>query len=128
MKRDIELASLTVGHGQASGRAYVAQDKVVITAFGIASGLISVLVLCLYIDTEIVRELYHDPWILWLACPILGFGIGRLWILANRGAVDNDPVKFVLRDPTSYILAFGLAAVGLMAKVGAQAIRTSLFS
>jgi hypothetical protein len=77
-----------------------------------------VLVLSFYIDSHIVKELYRHPWVLWLACPIVGYGVGRIWILANRGAVDDDPVTFVLRDPVSYVLGGCLALVALLAKFG----------
>lgn len=118
LKRDIELASLEFERSDAPGRGYLAQDRIVIGGFGIASGLISILVLNLYLNSEIVAELYRAPWILWLACPILGYGLGRLWILANRGLIDDDPLKFVLRDPVSYVLGASLAVVGLAARFG----------
>jgi 4-hydroxybenzoate polyprenyltransferase len=118
LKRDIELASLKSKRSDAPGRGYLAQDRLVIAGFGIASGLISILVLNLYIDSKIVAELYREPWVLWLACPILGYGLGRLWILANRGLIDDDPVKFVLRDPVSYVLGLAIALVGLTVRFG----------
>jgi 4-hydroxybenzoate polyprenyltransferase len=118
LKRDIELASLKFKRDDAPGRGYLAQDRVVIAGFGVASGLISILVLNLYIDSDIVVTLYRAPWVLWLACPIIGYGLGRLWILANRGLIDDDPLTFVLRDPVSYILGLCLALVGLAARFG----------
>ncbi|HCL62697.1 MAG TPA: UbiA family prenyltransferase [Rhizobiales bacterium] len=118
MKRDIGLARLKKTREDPAGRGYVRQDRSVIGAFGISSGLISVLVLSFYIDSHVVKELYRHPWVLWLACPIVGYGVGRIWILANRGAVDDDPVTFVLRDPVSYVLGGCLALVALLAKFG----------
>jgi 4-hydroxybenzoate polyprenyltransferase len=118
MKRDIELATLKETAGNAGGRGYQIQDRGVIGALGVSSGLLSILVLSLYIDSPIVRELYRHPWVLWLACPIIGYGVGRIWILANRGVVDEDPVTFVLRDPVSYVLVGCLALVALVAKFG----------
>jgi hypothetical protein len=56
--------------------------------------------------------------VLWLACPIIGYGVGRIWILANRGVVDEDPVTFVLRDTVSYVLVGCLVLVALVAKFG----------
>lgn len=121
MKRDIELATLKKTREDSAGRGYVRHDRSVIGAFGISSGLISVLVLSLYIDSHVVKELYRHPWVLWLACPIIGYGVGRIWILANRGEVDEDPVAFVLRDPVSYVLGGCLAVVALIAKFGLPA-------
>jgi len=118
MKRDIELATLKETGANASGRGYQIKDRSVIGALGVSSGLLSILVLSLYIDSPIVRELYRHPWVLWLACPIIGYGVGRIWILANRGMVDEDPVTFVLRDPVSYVLVGCLVLVALVAKFG----------
>lgn len=118
MKRDIELATLKETGANGSGRGYQAEDRGVITALGVASGLLSILVLSLYIDSPVVKELYRHPWVLWLTCPVVGYGVGRIWILAHRGDVDEDPVAFVLRDPVSYVLVGALALVALAAKFG----------
>jgi 4-hydroxybenzoate polyprenyltransferase len=118
MKRDIELATLKETGEKSGGRGYRIEDRGVIGALGVSSGLLSILVLSLYIDSPIVKELYRRPWVLWLACPIIGYGVGRIWILANRGMVNEDPVTFVLRDPVSYVLVGCLALVALIAKFG----------
>jgi 4-hydroxybenzoate polyprenyltransferase len=118
MKRDIELATLEGAGANASGRGYRAEDRGVITALGVSSGLLSILVLSLYIDSPLVKEFYRHPWVLWLTCPIVGYGVGRIWILANRGLIDEDPVSFVLRDPVSYVLVGALALVALAARFG----------
>ncbi len=118
MKRDIELGTRTNGDDDIPGRGYRAQDRPVIAAFGIASGLVSVLVLSLYVDSDVVAELYRAPWILWLACPILAYGLGRMWLLANRGDVDDDPVVFALRDPVSYLIGAALFVVAVTANFG----------
>jgi 4-hydroxybenzoate polyprenyltransferase len=118
MKRDIELATLRTDRADGTGRGYLLRDRNVIGSAGVASGLISILVFSLYVNSDVVRQLYRDPWILWLACPILAYGVGRIWILANRDIVDADPVMFVLRDPVSYVLGGCLALVALAAKFG----------
>jgi 4-hydroxybenzoate polyprenyltransferase len=118
MKRDIELGVLSDGPGEAPGRGYQTQDRLIISAFGIASGLVSVLVFSLYIDSDIVAQLYRAPWVLWFACPLLAYGLGRMWLLANRGVVHGDPLLFVLRDPASYLIGGTLIVVVLTAKFG----------
>lgn len=95
------------------GRAYRAADLPVLRAVGPAAGVMSALVYCLYI-TGPVRELYDRPDVLWLGLPLFLYWIVRVWILALRGAVEEDPVVFVLRDPPSYaVLAAFLAVVFL---------------
>jgi 4-hydroxybenzoate polyprenyltransferase len=62
MKRDIELATLKETGANAGGRGYRIQDRSVIGALGVSSGLLSILVLSLYIDSPIVKQLYRHPW------------------------------------------------------------------
>jgi hypothetical protein len=77
-------------------------------------------VFSLYIESNVAAELYRSPRALWLACPILAYGILRIWMLANRDAVQSDPVLFVLRDPVSYVVGLSLTIVGLAARFGFQ--------
>ena len=37
--------------------------------------------------------------LLWLISLLLFYWITRLWFFARRGALDDDPVLFALRDP-----------------------------
>ena len=66
---------------------------------GGASGYLSVLVLALYINSEQVVALYRTPLLLWLICPLLLFWISRMWLLAHRGPIHDDPIVATVRDP-----------------------------
>jgi hypothetical protein len=70
-----------------------------------------VLVLALYINSEQVMALYRRPLALWLICPLLLFWIGRMWLLAHRGRVHDDPIVATVRDPASYAVGALVAAV-----------------
>lgn len=106
-KRFTELRRLQVAGGSsAAGRGYEVGDIRLLEMLGSASGYVSVLVLALYMNSDQMRSLYGESRILWLVCPIVLFWITRLWLLANRGQIDDDPVVFTLRDRTS--LALGL--------------------
>jgi hypothetical protein len=72
---------------------------------GVTSGFMSVLVLALYITSDVVTRLYPRPQVLWFACPILLFWIGRIWLLAHRGEVTDDPLLFAVRDWTTWVVA-----------------------
>ncbi len=85
------------------GRGYVATDLEPVRAFGIAAGMLSVLVMVLYVMSPEVRILYQRPSLLLLLCPLLLYWIARLWFKANRGEVPQDPVLFALTDRTSYL-------------------------
>ena len=94
-------------------RAYQVGDLDLVLILGSSSGYLSVLVLCLYINSDLVGQLYQTVEMLWLLCPILLYWIGRIWFLAKRGELLGDPVAFAVRDPISYLL--GLLAVAVLA-------------
>jgi 4-hydroxybenzoate polyprenyltransferase len=91
------------------GRGYWVGDMEQIASFGAASGYISVLVLALYVSSREIAELYSSPEAVWLACPLLLYWVSRIWLLARRGIVHDDPLVFALRDRVTYVVAaFGL--------------------
>ena len=96
----------------APGRGYVAGDYEQLGALGVTSGYLSVLVLALYITSREVTVLYAHPERLWLLCPVMMYWVGRVWLLAHRGEVNEDPLIFALKDGVSY--AVGLLAAGVL--------------
>ena len=111
-KRQSELQGLReTGQSAPSGRAYRADDIPVMAALGAASGVASVVVLALYINGPEVSERYARPELLWLACPLLIYWLGRMTLLANRGTVDDDPLVFAMGDPVSWLTGIGVLAV-----------------
>ena len=106
-KRQTELAA-----GEAlDGRAYRAEDGPAMAALGAGSGFATVVVLTLYIQSPEVSARYAQHELLWLVCPLLVHWLGRLTLLAGRGAVDDDPLVFAMRDRTSWLTALLIAAV-----------------
>ena len=111
VKRQGELCALQKsGWSTVSGRAYVAADLLVMTAFGAASSMAAVVVFALYIQTVEVSKSYDRSEFLWLICPLLIYWLGRMTLIANRGAVDEDPVTFALRDRTSWLTGVSVLA------------------
>jgi 4-hydroxybenzoate polyprenyltransferase len=103
-KRYSELRLLaSLNEQRARGRAYRVEDLDLVAVLGSSSGYLSVLVLCLYINSDVVRELYRTVDVLWLLCPILLYWISRIWFLAKRGELPGDPVAFAVRDPVSWV-------------------------
>jgi len=92
------------------GRGYFADDLSMISSLGAASGYLSVMVLALYIQDPNTAALYRNPRIIWLACPLLLYWISRVWVLAHRGEMYDDPVVFAIRDRVSLLVGvlFGL--------------------
>ena len=84
------------------GRGYVPADLQALTVLGIAAAVASSLVYCLYITSDDVIILYVRPDYLWVGLPLLLYWKARIWLLALRQAVHEDPVVFALRDRVSY--------------------------
>jgi 4-hydroxybenzoate polyprenyltransferase len=112
LKRYIELRRLSQTPGaRMAGRGYEMTDLSGIYTLGITSGFISALVLALYINSEEVKKLYRHPMTLLAICPLLLYWVSRVWFLATRQKVDEDPVVFALRDKTSYLIGAICAAL-----------------
>lgn len=110
-KRHAELTRLAAESAVAAeGRGYLVADRTLVGTLGPSAGYLTVLVLALYLNSDKVRTLYAHHLSLWLMCPLLLYWISRLWLLANRGELNEDPVVFAITDRTSLIVA-GLAAV-----------------
>ncbi len=111
VKRQGELQRLRESGGTVvEGRGWCVEDIPVLTAFGAAAGLASVIVLTLYIQSAEVSVLYGRPEFLWLICPLLVYWMGRMMLLAHRRTVDDDPVAFTLRDRASWLTGLAMAA------------------
>lgn len=101
---------------KAAGRGYYPGDFELLASLGGASGYISVLVLALYINDAAVGTLYRSPQWMWAACPLLLFWLSRVWLLAHRGQMHDDPIVFALRDSISrwvggaFVIVFALAS------------------
>ncbi len=103
-KRYVEVAGVASRDGQrVGGRGYLASDGALLAMLGTASGYLSVLVFALYITSPQVVMLYRSPAILWFAVPLLLYWISRVWFLAERGLLHEDPLLFALRDKMSYV-------------------------
>ncbi len=118
LKRYTELQQIEqrgAGAG-AAGRGYQAGDIEAIANMGSASGYLAVLVLALYLNSNTVTALYDHPAVLWLLCPLLLYWLIRIWLLAHRGQVDDDPVVFAIRDRLSYLVGGLVVVVTLLAR------------
>ena len=119
VKRYVELdATQPVASGESlPGRGYTLDDLAVVTSLGTSSGYLAALVLALYADSQQVMILYAHPTRLLLVCPLLLYWISRMWLLAHRRQMHDDPVVFALKDPASYVIA-ALALVVLRLATG----------
>lgn len=119
-KRHVEIyRKAAAGHATVKSRGYRAEDQTITLGFGLATATATPIILVLYIlESAWPSGAYSAPGALWAAPVILSLWLMRVWLLANRGELDDDPVVFAIKDPMSLILgallvlAFGWAAFG----------------
>ncbi|HQY58293.1 MAG: UbiA family prenyltransferase [Nitrospira sp.] len=112
---ELRLTSQSAGK-ELHGRGYWVTDLEHVSSIGTASGLIAVLVLALYISSKEVLLLYTHAEVLWLVCPVMLYWISRIWMLAYRNCMDDDPVVFAVKDSKSYLMAAIIGAILFFAK------------
>jgi 4-hydroxybenzoate polyprenyltransferase/phosphoserine phosphatase len=115
VKRYAELIQIKGDPSQSlKGRNYVPADIPIISSAGPAAGLLAVLVFALYINSPAMVMYYSRPEALWGICLILVYWITRIWFLAARDEMHDDPVLFAVKDKIS-LAAGALAVVCLLA-------------
>lgn len=117
LKRYTELIAMrAAGREEASGRGYRVDDISLIQSLGCASGYAGVLVFALYINSPESLALYDHPEALWLLSPLLLYWISRVWLIAHRGLMHDDPVIFAVTDRVSQavLLLCGLIVAGAL--------------
>ncbi len=97
-------------------RGYRADDWPLTLGFGLAAGVAALQIMILFVANDAwPSRLYHTPVWLYATPPLLAVWLTRLWLLAHRQQLNDDPVVFALRDPQSWAsgvlvaLAIGLA-------------------
>lgn len=112
IKRCTELADHKRSGGiRLVGRDYSTGHLPVLISLSAASGFISVLVLALYMHSDVVRAMYSHPERLWYACIPFTFWIGRMLLLTYRGEMHDDPVVFAAKDRVGIAIAFVTALI-----------------
>jgi len=104
-KRYVELTSVADGGQVNLRRGYRREDYPMIAAFGANGACLAVLVLGLYVNSDTFRALYSGAQAFWLLCPLLLYWLMRIWLLAGRGQLHEDPVIFALKDRVTWIVA-----------------------
>jgi 4-hydroxybenzoate polyprenyltransferase len=106
VKRFAELEALRrMQRLRAAGRGYHVEDLPLLQSLGTAAGYLSVLVLALYINSPDIQSLYSRPKLIWTLCVLMLYWVSRVWMLAQRGQMHDDPVVFALKDRQSLAIA-----------------------
>lgn len=118
VKRFSELQNIRSRDGVlANDRGYLLSDIEQLRSFGTMSGLAAVVIFALYINGTEIQALYRNPARMWLIMPLLILWIFRVWLLASRGELDEDPVIFAVTDRMSLLICLAIALVAAFATV-----------
>jgi 4-hydroxybenzoate polyprenyltransferase len=121
VKRYVELDEYDGRDGdQVPGRGYTSVDFEMVGQAGVSSAFASALVLALYIHSKEMMEMYSQPWVLWPLCPLVLYLLLRIWMLARRRMLHEDPVVFIMRDWRSLVTMSIGAALILIGALGPQ--------
>ena len=116
VKRFSELQNLHArGVPPNNTRGYLISDLEQLRSFGTASAYASIVIFALYINGRDVVALYHHPNRMWLITPFMILWVSRVWLLASRGLLNEDPVVFALTDRTSLLLGLGIMLIAYSA-------------
>lgn len=119
-KRYAEISNQLAAGGPEvlKGRGYRTLDGPVVLALGVAASVASVLIVVLYLMEEAFpSNIYARPNWLWAAPFLLTIWVARLWLIAGRGELDEDPVAYAIKDRFSWLLAAPFAAAFVLATV-----------
>ena len=107
-KRHVEVARANhVDIEDVIGRGYRGEDWPLTLSFGVGSGLISIVIMLLYLTNDATPSgFYSNPSWLYAVPTLMMMWLMRIWVLSNRMELDDDPVIFALRDPASLLLGF----------------------
>jgi 4-hydroxybenzoate polyprenyltransferase/phosphoserine phosphatase len=114
-KRYVELAPL-VADAKIKNRDYYRVDLEMVGSMGTGSGYLAALVLSLYVESGVDHRAYREPALLWAAIPILLYWVSRVWIITGRGQMQDDPVKFALKDRTSLVCGLLMGGAAALAR------------
>ena len=116
VKRFAELENLrSSGLPPRNGRGYLVTDADQLRSFGTASAFAAVMVFAIYISSSDVVVLYRRPQLLWLIMPLMILWLCRIWLLASRGELDEDPLVFAFTDRISLGVGIAVAAIAWLA-------------
>ncbi len=119
VKRYAELqVQVLSGKQKVHGRGYFTSDAPLIQMMGVCSGYSAVLVLALYLNSDVVATLYQQPQLVWGTVPVMLFWVSSMWMQAHRGQMHDDPLVFAVKDKASLLAGVCFAAVLALGTAG----------
>ncbi len=112
VKRQAELEDMAAAGGdKIAGRGYRADDLPIVTQCAVSSGLISVLVMALYLNDPSTIDRYSSPTLLWGVNAVMLYWIMRMVFVTHRGRMHDDPLVFSITDRVSQICLLMMIAL-----------------
>lgn len=108
-KRYVEVQKTDTGKA-VPGRGYRSGDEAMLLAFGAGTANAAVLSLAVY-GLLAPQRLIDNPEIMMVVAVIVGAWFMRIWLVAVRGELNEDPVLYAVKDRLSLIC---LALVGVL--------------
>ena len=98
------------------GRGYRGDDWPITLSFGIGTGLVSVVIMLLYMTNDAAPSGFYrqEAW-LYAMPALVSLWLMRIWLLSHRLELHDDPVVFALKDRASLGLGVIVAVVFWMA-------------
>ena len=104
------VANDSGGARRHTGRAWIPADRPLAIALGTGSACAALVLLILYSTSADVVHLYPHREVIAGVVPLAAWWLARLWLIANRGKLTNDPVLWGLTDRGTWVLV-GLTMV-----------------
>ncbi len=116
VKRCAELENLrSSASPPGNDRGYLVTDIDTLRSFGVASAFAAVVIFAIYISSSDIVVLYRHPQRLWLIMPLMILWLCRVWLLASRGRLEEDPMVFALTDRMSLLIGVAVAVIAWFA-------------
>ncbi len=115
VKRVSELYRLRLTGAESTGRGYVSQDLELLSSYGVTTSVASALVFTLFINDPATATLYESPNLLWFSVPVILVWLMRVWLLAHRGEMSEDPILFAIKDRPSLVCGVAVVLVFVVA-------------
>jgi 4-hydroxybenzoate polyprenyltransferase len=118
VKRYTELiVMLEENKTYAKGRGYSIVDMSLLRNIGTTTGILSVLIFILYVNSQEIIVLYNNPVFLWPVAICILLWILRIWFIAQRGLMHDDPIVFISKDKVSYLIALIILILVIAASI-----------
>ncbi|MBT3277827.1 MAG: UbiA family prenyltransferase [Phycisphaerales bacterium] len=105
----------TMNKDRVKGRDYFVDDMAIVSQIGTSAAIASLVIFCLYIESQ-ARVHYEYPFVLWPIPPMILYWLTRLWVIAHRGQLTDDPIVYTFKDKISLAVLGGIGLLIVVAK------------